>query len=348
MIHKEIENRNIVSEQQIISPDSLKASLPLNPQDIQTVANGQQLTREVLSRKNHRLMIIVGPCSIHDPASAMEYATRLKDLSGQVEDKLLLVMRVYFEKPRTNVGWQGFINDPDINLSFDIEKGLSKSRELLLDITRLGLPVAGEALDIVTPPYIQDLISYTAIGARTVESQSHRKMASGLTSPVGFKNATNGDIQIAVNAIRSARNPHRFVSINQAGNASVIHTTGNEDTHIILRGGTKPNFSPEHIASTEAMMLKHDLLPTIIVDCSHGNSDKEPRNQTNVALNVVDQVLSGNTSIRGIMLESHLNWGKQTIPEDLNQLQYGVSITDACIDWDTTKELLLQIHKTLP
>jgi 3-deoxy-7-phosphoheptulonate synthase len=347
MIHKAIENRHIVSEKQILSPDALKALHPLSPEDIQTIARGQQTSREVLNGEDPRLMVVVGPCSIHDTRSAIEYAQRLADLSLRLRDQLFIVMRVYFEKPRTNIGWQGFINDPYIDQSFEIGTGLKKARSLLIDITRMGLPVAGEALDIVTPPYIQDLLSYTAIGARTVESQSHRKMASGLTSPVGFKNATTGNVQVAINAIRSARNPHRFISINPSGNAAVIQTKGNPDTHLILRGGKEPNYSPKSVKDAEKRMREHDIEPSILIDCSHGNSGKKPSKQITVARNVVDQVLSVSSSIRGIMLESHLKWGNQPIAENPSELTYGLSITDACIDWETTETLLTEMATRL-
>lgn len=344
MIHRRIENRNILEEREIISPDELKALFPLTESDVTTVQTGQQTVKEILLGKDPRTLVIVGPCSIHDSNAAIEYAQRLQKLSERVKDKLYLVMRVYFEKPRTTVGWQGFITDPYLNDSYQIEEGLKKSRALLLKITRLGLPVAGEALDIVTPPYIQDLISYTAIGARTVESQSHRKMASGLTSAVGFKNATEGSIDLAINAIHSAQGKHVFVSINPSGKSSIIQTNGNPHGHIILRGGKKPNYSPKDILSCEKSLKAANLPATIIVDCSHGNSLKDHNKQTDVFNNVIEQISGGTRSIKGIMMESHLKEGNQPLLSDPKKLEYGVSITDACISWETTEALILEAH----
>lgn len=347
MIHRRIENLNIAEESEILSPDALKSQFRLAENDIVKIMNWQRTVKFILDGTDPRLMIVVGPCSIHDPKAAIEYAQKLKSLSEQVQDKIQLIMRVYFEKPRTAVGWQGLINDPHLDHSFHIEEGLKIARRLLLEITRMDLPVAGEALDIVTPPYIQDLISYTAIGARTVESQSHRKMASGLTSAVGFKNATWGDLDIAVHAIASARNPHNFVSINPEGHASVIRTKGNDYGHIILRGGKQPNYSRKDIQECIEKLRKNNLLPSIVVDCSHGNSLKKPERQGIVFRDLLDQILEGNASIRGLMLESNLFEGNQPLTSQVEDLKYGVSITDACIGWEETESLILETHEKL-
>ncbi|MBN2344011.1 MAG: 3-deoxy-7-phosphoheptulonate synthase [Deltaproteobacteria bacterium] len=342
-----IENLNILSEEPILTPNALKQMYPLTPSTIRTVKQGQQTIKNILHRRDSRLLVITGPCSIHDVASAREYAARLRALCDELCDKLYLVMRVYFEKPRTTTGWQGLVIDPFLDGSCVIEEGLKMSRALLSHIAELGLPAAGEALDIVTPPFIQDLFSWTAIGARTTESQSHRKMASGLTATVGFKNGTDGNIDIALHALQSVAAPHNFVSINPEGNVSVIRTSGNPNTHIILRGGKTPNFDAEHIARYEQKLRDAKIEPRIMIDCSHANSNKQPENQATVVENVIAQKRNGNQSIIGIMLESHLHAGSQPILRDPAELKYGVSITDPCIDFETTERLLRKLHRTL-
>jgi 3-deoxy-7-phosphoheptulonate synthase len=338
----------IGNSQVLISPTQLKAELPLVPELEQRILAYRSQIKNILDFSDRRKFIVVGPCSIHDVTGAMEYAARLKELSDRVSDKLLLIMRVYFEKPRTTVGWKGLINDPDLNDSFNVEKGFHIGRQLLLDITKLGLPTATEALDPIVPQYIGDLIAWAAIGARTTESQTHREMASGLSMPVGFKNGTDGSIKVALNALQSAMQPHNFLGINQQGQVSVFQTTGNDYGHVILRGGEgKPNYDPVSVAEVETALKKANMPPRIVVDCSHGNSNKDYRLQPIVMESVIQQVVSGNTSIVGLMLESHLSEGSQSIPTDLSQLKYGVSVTDKCINWEQTEEIILAAHQRL-
>lgn len=317
---------------------------PLTEEDVSLVSKGQEDTKRVLKGDDKRLLVVVGPCSIHDSDIALEYAEKLAKVAKKLEDRLLIVMRVYFEKPRTTLGWQGFVNDPHLDGSNDIETGLRLSRKLLRSINRLHLPVAVEALDIVTPPFIQDLVSYTAIGARTVESQSHRKMASGLTSTVGFKNATSGDVKLAINAIISAAQAHNFISINPEGQVANIRTKGNTNCHIILRGGKEPNYTTEHIREYETMLEKSGLPKSMIVDCSHGNSQKQHKNQIAVCHDLISQIQQGNQSIRGIMLESNLREGNQAL-KNASELTYGVSITDSCLGWEDTEKLLTELYE---
>ncbi len=347
MTDKRIENININEEQAILTPNELKDLYPLNENIIKTIEEGQATIKNILSGEDKRILVVVGPCSIHDIKAAKEYAQKLKQLSEQVKDSLYLVMRVYFEKPRTTVGWQGLINDPLLDNSFELEEGLKQARELLSYIAEIGMPVAGEALDIVTPQYIQDLISWTAIGARTTESQSHRKMASGLSSVVGFKNGTDGNLEIAINALESVASPHNFISIDPDGHVAVVRTKGNANTHIILRGGKKPNYDAVSVAEYEARLQKAGLPARIMIDCSHSNSCKKAENQAKVLKDIESQILNGNTSIMGVMIESNLNFGKQKIPIDLSTLKYGVSVTDECIGWDETEEVLLSFAKNI-
>jgi 3-deoxy-7-phosphoheptulonate synthase len=335
-----IENLNVSEEQSIITPEELKNLYPLDEKQIETVYNGQESIKKILNGTDKRFLAVVGPCSIHDIQSAKEYAQKLKVLADELQDELLIVMRVYFEKPRTTVGWKGLVNDPYLDNSCKIQEGLKQARELLMYVAELGLPAAGEALDIVTPQYIQDLFSWTAIGARTTESQSHRNMSSGLSSVVGFKNGTDGNIDIAINAMQAVASAHHFVSINPEGKVAVIHTLGNPNTHIILRGGKKANFGAEEIAKIEKKLSNLGLDSRIMVDCSHANSNKEAKKQE-VVLNILaDQIVGGNKSIMGFMIESHLNFGKQCIPSDQSQLKYGVSITDECLDFESTERIL--------
>jgi 3-deoxy-7-phosphoheptulonate synthase len=304
--------------------------------------------RRILHGDDDRLLVIIGPCSIHDINAAHEYAARLKALAAELSDSLYLVMRVYFEKPRTTVGWKGLINDPFMDDSFKIQDGLHIGRQLLRDLAEMGLPTATEALDPISPQYLQDLISWSAIGARTTESQTHREMASGLSSSVGFKNGTDGGLTVAINALQSVSSPHRFLGINQEGGVSIVTTKGNAYGHVVLRGGNgKPNYDSVSVAVCEQELTKAGIRPNIMVDCSHANSNKDPALQPLVMDNVANQILEGNQSIVGLMVESHLGWGAQSIPKDMAQLKYGVSITDACIDWDTTEKTLRGMHAKL-
>ncbi|HIJ95227.1 MAG TPA: 3-deoxy-7-phosphoheptulonate synthase [Desulfuromonadales bacterium] len=332
----------------IIAPTDLRQVFPVSDKERAFISTSREQIKNIIHRRDKRLMVIVGPCSIHDTKAALEYAERLTILSRRVEDQLLLIMRVYFEKPRTTVGWKGLINDPDMNGSHLISKGLGIARGLLSRMTALEVPVANEMLDPITPEYVADLISWGAIGARTTESQTHREMSSGLSFPVGFKNGTDGNLQIAMDAMKAAQHPHSFLGINSEGRASIVQTIGNPDVHIVLRGGSKKaNYHPEDIAHTEECLRKHGLVPTIMVDCSHGNSNKDFNKQPEVLASVVEQILAGNTSISGVMIESNLQPGNQKISEDRSLMKYGVSITDACIDWATTEEVLLNTHRQL-
>ncbi|MCE1225654.1 MAG: 3-deoxy-7-phosphoheptulonate synthase [Geobacteraceae bacterium] len=332
----------------IIAPADLRQVFPMSDTGREFVSRSREKIKEILQRRDRRLMVVVGPCSIHDTEAAVEYAKRLSALSRKVDDQLLLVMRVYFEKPRTTVGWKGLINDPGMDGTHNISKGLGIARGLLCRLTDLEVPVANEMLDPITPEYVADLISWGAIGARTTESQTHRELASGLSFPIGFKNGTDGNLQIAIDAMISSRAPHSFLGINREGRASIVQTTGNPDVHIVLRGGSrKPNYMPEDISHTEESLKKSGLHPTIMVDCSHGNSNKDFRKQPEVLEQIIDQVVAGNQSISGLMIESNLEEGNQKVPADHSQLKYGVSITDACINWETTEKILLEAHKRL-
>lgn len=343
-----IENLNVESQTILITPAELKSRLPLTEAAAATVKAGRQAVRNILDGTDPRLLVVIGPCSIHDPKSAMDYAHRLKALADEVSGSLLVVMRVYFEKPRTTTGWKGLINDPHINDSFKIEEGLHIGRKLLLDIAELGLPTATEALDPISPQYLQDLISWSAIGARTTESQTHRELASGLSCAVGFKNGTDGGMAVAANAIKSAVSPHRFLGINNDGQVAIIATRGNAYTHVVLRGGDgKPNYDSVSVALCEQDLQKAGIKPNIMIDCSHANSNKNHDLQVLVMDNVVNQILEGNRSIIGVMIESNIGAGNQKIPDDLSKLQYGVSITDACIDWPATEKCLRSAHEKL-
>ena len=340
-------NVNISSLEVLPTPGDIKAFLPLSTRAEKTVFEARLTVEHILERRDPRLLIVVGPCSIHDPIAAMDYAHRLKKLSDEVSDTLYIVMRVYFEKPRTTTGWKGMINDPYMDDSFHIEEGLKKARKLLLDIAELGLPAGTEALDPMSPQYLSDLVSWGAIGARTTESQTHREMASGLSMPVGFKNGTDGGLQVAINAMLSAKQPHSFLGVNQEGQVAVVRTKGNDYGHMILRGGSKPNYDAESIALAEAALGKQKLPSNIVVDCSHANSNKDPARQPEVFDAVVKQIVAGNKSIVGAMLESNIYAGNQAIPADLALLRYGVSVTDGCIDWPTTETNLRQVRIAL-
>lgn len=341
-------NTHIEESHILLTPNEVKSKLPLTDEAEKTVLNFRNEIEDILDGKDSRKFIVVGPCSIHDTKSAEEYAYRLKNLSDRVNDKLLLIMRVYFEKPRTTVGWKGLINDPDMDDSFQIEKGLLTARNLLIKITELGLPAATEALDPIVPQYIGELIAWSAIGARTTESQTHREMASGLSMPVGFKNGTDGSVQVALNALESARKPHHFLGINATGQVSIFKTKGNAYGHIILRGGAKqPNFDAANVKIAEEKLKAANLPPKIVIDCSHGNSNKDYKKQSAVFENVIQQILEKNSSIVGMMLESNLYEGSQPIPSQLEELKYGVSVTDKCISWEETEKIILAAYEKL-
>ncbi|MBK0004675.1 MULTISPECIES: 3-deoxy-7-phosphoheptulonate synthase [Erwiniaceae] len=342
-----LNNIHIADEQVLITPEELKKRFPLNSALEQQIAASRQTISDIINGKDHRLLVVCGPCSIHDTDAALEYARHLKTLAEQVGDQLYIVMRVYFEKPRTTVGWKGLINDPHMDNTFDMEGGLHIARQLLLNLVEMGLPLATEALDPNSPQYLGDLFSWSAIGARTTESQTHREMASGLSMPVGFKNGTDGSLGTAINAMRAAAMPHRFVGINQAGQVCLLQTQGNPDGHVILRGGKKPNYGPEDVAQCEKEMQQAGLRPSLMIDCSHGNSNKDFRRQSGVAESAVAQIKDGNRSIIGLMLESHLNEGNQSSEQPRSEMRYGVSVTDACINWETTESLLREIHQDL-
>jgi 3-deoxy-7-phosphoheptulonate synthase len=347
-IQDQLQNVNVASSDLLATPEDIKSRLPLTARAAETVFRSRALVRSILERRDPRLFVVVGPCSIHDVTAAREYALRLRELAQQVDSTMLLIMRVYFEKPRTTVGWKGLINDPDMDDSFRIEKGITIARELLLHIAELGLPAGTEALDPIMPQYLSELITWTAIGARTTESQTHREMASGLSTPVGFKNGTDGALSTSINALQSVRHPHHFLGITQQGQSAVFRTRGNPHAHIVLRGGGgRVNYDAVSIAVAERELTAANLPATIVVDCSHGNSNKEPSLQPMVAENCVAQIVDGNRSIVGLMLESHLKAGNQPSPKDLSKLEYGVSITDPCIDWPTTETLLLKMHEAL-
>jgi len=345
---QELANLNVESQEILLTPDALKADIPVTEEAARVINAGRAAVRNIIERTDSRIIVVIGPCSIHDPAMAIDYAHRLKALNEEVSETMLLVMRVYFEKPRTTTGWKGLINDPYLNDSFKIEDGLHIGRKVLMDIAHLGLPTATEALDPISPQYLQDLISWSAVGARTTESQTHREMASGLSSAVGFKNGTDGSLDVAINALKSVSSPHRFLGINQEGQVAIIHTKGNSYGHVVLRGGNgKPNYDSVSVAQCETTLRKAGVPTNIMVDCSHANSNKDHSLQPLVANNVINQILEGNQSIIGLMIESNLEEGNQSIPDDLSQLKPGVSVTDACISWPTTQTLLRSMHQKL-
>ena len=343
-----LENVNVNSQEILITPGKLKQDIPLTEAASETVLKGRNTINNILDRKDKRLFIVIGPCSIHDVEAAKDYAQRLKALSEKVSDTLYLVMRVYFEKPRTTVGWKGLINDPHLNDSFEVEEGLHIGRQLLVDINEIGLPTATEALDPISPQYLQDTIAWSAIGARTTESQTHREMSSGLSVAIGFKNGTDGGLEVATNALNSVAHPHSFLGINREGQVAVIRTKGNPYAHVVLRGGGgKPNYDSVNVAVCEQALEKAGLNKNIMIDCSHANSSKDPALQPLVMQDATNQIIDGNKSIVGLMVESNIAWGNQSIPKDLNELAYGVSVTDACIDWETTEKSILDMHEKL-
>jgi len=336
-----IDNIHISAENVLVTPLELKQEMPLSETGKNYIAHARSTISNIIHGKDSRLLVVAGPCSIHDIKSAKEYALKLKELHDQLKGEMYLVMRIYFEKPRTTVGWKGLLNDPNMDGSFEVEAGLRQGRELLLWLAELELPVATEALDPISPQYLSELFSWAAIGARTTESQTHREMASGLSMPVGFKNGTDGKLSVAINALESAAHPHRFMGINLRGQVALLQTQGNPDGHIILRGGKAPNYQASDVGQIEQQISEHKLTPKLVVDCSHGNSSKDHTRQPLVANDIFDQIVAGNKSIMGIMLESHLFEGNQSSSLPKDQLRYGVSVTDACINWQDTEQLLI-------
>lgn len=337
---KDIENLHIIGCEELPSPASIKTELALEGKALDTVQQGHRNVKNILDRKDPRMLVVVGPCSIHNPEEALEYARKLKILADELADDLCILMRVYFEKPRTAIGWEGLIYDPHLDGTHRIEHGIRIGRKLMLDIAEIGLPIAIEALDLISPQYLQDLVTWTAVGARTTESPTHRKLASGISSAVGFKNNVDGSLMVAVNAIRSASASNSFISVTEEGKVAAFRTEGNPHCHVILRGGKSPNYDADSVKACETELQKAGLPVNIMIDCSHGNSSKNHHNQIPVLNAIAEQIAQGNKSIVGVMLESNLEEGNQPIPDDLNELRYGVSITDACIDWTTTEDLL--------
>jgi 3-deoxy-7-phosphoheptulonate synthase len=341
-------NLNVSGVTPLIAPADLKQVFPLSEEAAVFVAEARQQVKDILWNKDPRMMVVVGPCSIHDPEAALDYAARLSKLGEELKDQLFIVMRVYFEKPRTTIGWKGLINDPDLNGTHQISKGLGIARSLLLNITAMGLPVATEMLDPITPQYMSDTITWGAIGARTTESQTHREMSSGLSFPIGFKNGTDGNLQIAIDAMGAACHPHSFLGINREGRTSIVRTTGNPDVHIVLRGGNnKPNYNQEDIAGVLQKLDQAEIKTSIMVDCSHANSFKDHTRQEKVLVSVIDQVAAGNGNIGSLMIESFLKEGNQKMAKTLEELEYGVSITDKCVNWETTERMLRHAHDAL-
>ena len=340
-------NVNVETVKPLIMPRELKASLPISKCAVNTVIDGRTTIQNILTGKDPRFLVVIGPCSIHDTKAAIEYAKRLTEIRNKYIDKLYIVMRVYFEKPRTTVGWKGLINDPHLDGTFDMAEGLRRARNLLLDINCLGLPVGTEMLDPITPQYIDDLIAWASIGARTTESQTHRQMASGLSMPVGFKNATNGDVQVAIDAMKSAKSSHSFIGIDDNGATAIIKTTGNAHGHLILRGGSdRTNYDPQSVNNAAKSLQNASLPNNILVDCSHANSEKKFENQEQVWNTLIEQKIAGSSPVIGAMVESNLKQGNQKMT-DPDALEYGVSITDQCIGWDKTKQILCDAYEKL-
>jgi 3-deoxy-7-phosphoheptulonate synthase len=344
-----LDDLRIASTRQLIPPVILMEELPVTPAAEATVAKAREEVAAVLAGKDDRILAIVGPCSIHDPKAALEYADRLANLKDEVADDVLLIMRVYFEKPRTTVGWKGLINDPHLDESYDINAGLAIARRLLLQIAEKGVAAGTEFLDTISPQFYADLIAWGAIGARTTECQLHRELASGLSMPVGFKNGTSGNYQIAIDAIQAAQKPHRFLSVTKAGDSAIISTKGNETCHIILRGGSAvgTNYDHESIREVRQALEAKGLEPALMVDCSHANSEKDYRNQPKVCASLCHQIAGGDASIRALMIESHLKEGAQKLVPDLAKLEYGVSVTDSCVGWETTVEMVNELAKAV-
>jgi 3-deoxy-7-phosphoheptulonate synthase len=345
---KTTEDLRVRAMSAIVAPEDLKRVFPLTEAASDFVTGARARIQDLLYARDRRLMAVVGPCSIHDAAAAIEYGGRLAALSRELGDRLFVVMRAYFEKPRTTVGWKGLINDPDLDSTYRISKGLGIARRLLCEITELELPVATETLGPINPQYLADLISWGCIGARTSESQIHREMVSGLSFPVGIKNSTDGNLKNAIDALKASCQPHSFLGLSHGGRAAIVHTTGNPDVHIVLRGGNRrPNYFPEDIARTETLLRESGLPAAILVDCSHGNSGKDPARQAEVLESVVEQVAAGNRSVFGFMVESNLEAGRQPIPQNLAELRYGVSVTDDCLGWEATEAMLREAYGVL-
>ncbi len=339
-----LDDIRIASLRQLIAPTILMEEVPVSAAAADVVSTARQEISDVLSGKDDRLVAIVGPCSIHDTKAALEYGDRLASLKKEVNDDVILIMRVYFEKPRTTVGWKGLINDPHLDESFDINEGLTIARKLLLDLAEKGIAAGTEFLDTISPQFYADLISWGAIGARTTECQLHRELASGLSMPVGFKNGTGGNFQIAIDAIQSSSQPHHFLSVTKSGDSAIVATKGNDTCHIILRGGKAgPNYDPESVAEVRKALEAKGLEPSIMLDCSHANSGKDYRNQPGVSAEIGAQIAGGDSSIRAVMVEGHLNEGAQKIDSDLSKLDYGVSVTDSCVGWDDTVKIVEQL-----
>jgi len=342
-----IKDVRLSEEEEIFSPKELKKLFPIEKNEQNFINSSRHIISNIIHGRDSRLLVICGPCSIHNIDEAIDYAHRLKDLSIELNDYLYIVMRVYFDKPRTTIGWKGLINDPYMDGTFNIREGLKIARNLLLKLIKMNLPLATEVLDVYSPKYIGDMFSWSSIGARTTESQIHREIASGLSTPVGFKNNTDGSIEVAINAIHAASSSHHFIGINQFGTVCLLQTYGNPDGHIILRGGKNPNYYPKDIASCEQKIIKSGLPVALLIDCSHGNSNKNYIRQIDVAESILMQIKSGNRSIIGIMLESYINAGNQSIKLFHKKIQYGISVTDACIDWDSTDKLLRKLHNEI-
>ena len=342
-----IHNKNIESETVIISPIELKKTISVSDKGKENILTSRKTVDNIFSGKDERLMVIVGPCSIHDIGAAKEYALKLQSLQKEVEKSIYLVMRVYFEKPRTTVGWKGLISDPDMDNSLDVEKGLRQGREFLAWLADEGIPSATEALNPITPQYLGDLISWCAIGARTTESQTHREMSSGLSMTVGFKNGTDGNLNMAINAIKACSSPQSFLGINDEGKISTFKAMGNKSSHIVLRGGTKPNYNRDDIIKCENLLTENGLAARIMIDCSHDNSNQDYRNQGKVVEDVTSQISAGNKSIFGLMLESNLFSGKQKILDNQDEMEYGISVTDGCIDWKETHKVIQKLAKKI-
>ena len=343
-----LQDINILSTNSLTAPAELKRQIALDDDSAESVYQAREAAKAILCGEDRRVIAIVGPCSIHNGDAALEYAEKLSPLAEKVADRIVVVMRVYFEKPRTTVGWKGLINDPHLDGTFDMPGGLRLAREILLDITRVGLPAATEMLEPITPQYIADLVTLASIGARTTESPTHRQMASGLSMPVGFKNSTEGSLEVAINAMEAARTPHTFLGIDHAGKTCMVNTRGNDLGHLILRGGrTGPNYDAESLAEASRMLAAANLPPRFVVDCSHANSNKDYSKQSVAWNDVIRQRAEGNDTIVGLMLESNLHAGKQSLTDDLTALKHGVSITDGCISFEETEELLLSAYATL-
>ena len=346
--NENIHNVNLEYIKPLYTPEKFMNMVPVKPEQIHTVFQSRKEIGDIINETSDKFLILVGPCSIHDVQACLEYANKLKTLSDQVSNKIMIVMRTYFEKPRTTTGWKGFINDPNLNDSFDVHEGLKKARGFLNQILHIGLPTATEFLDPFMPQYYGDLISWGAIGARTVESQTHRQLSSGLSMPIGFKNGTGGSVQIAIDAIIAAKNQHVFLGIDEKGQTSVVKTNGNNYGHLILRGGkTGPNYDSESVKSAVSSLVENELEPKLVIDCSHGNSNKDHRNQSKVFKSIIDQKTNGQNAIFGVMLESHLNPGSQSIPSNPEDLKYGVSVTDECIGWEETENLIKWAYNEL-